>query len=96
MSATVDTSSTAATVEMLSRPQRQRKRTWKAAAAEEVSQDILQIEAMAMADSLELDISKQLSIAASGSGSTQWQPTVSTSGLDTRLVDLKTRFRGLL
>src|ERR1700722_11254194 len=51
---------------------------------------------MAIADSLELDISKQLSIATSGSGSTQEQPTVSTSGLDTRLVDLKTRFGGLL
>jgi hypothetical protein len=45
-----------------------------------------------MTDSLKLDISKQLSI----SELTHKQHTVSTSGLDTRLMDLKTRFGNLL
>ena len=48
------------------------------------------IDTTTLIDSLELDISRQLS------GSTQGQLTVSTSSLDTRLVELKTRFRNLL
>jgi hypothetical protein len=45
-----------------SRPQRQRKRTWKAAAMEETTQDISETDAIAMTRLLELDILKQLSM----------------------------------
>jgi hypothetical protein len=67
-------------------------------------QDTLWIDPMDMAELLERDILKQLSSSLpsqSTSGSTQEQisvekPTVLTFGLDTRLMDLKTRFGTLL